>query len=118
MDRARKPHDHVVLLSMIVDDLDVFGARLGPSEADAPSVIDPDSVLPFPVFLQKMQLIARRRSRSLELGGVVDGSQSSFGDGNQISRKILGRLPLSYLKRQLPFEGKYHPEAHVTCIIK
>jgi hypothetical protein len=43
---------------VIVDDLDVFGACIGPGETDPPLIVDPDTVLALTVTTQCLQSIA------------------------------------------------------------
>jgi len=47
-------------LLVIVDDLDIFRACVGPEEADAPLPVDADPVLAFPVTGEFFQSVARR----------------------------------------------------------
>jgi hypothetical protein len=45
--------------SVIVRDLDIFSVALGPSEADAPLIVDPNAHLSCPVIFQSFEPIAR-----------------------------------------------------------
>jgi hypothetical protein len=58
---------HQVVLSVVVDDLNVLRTCCGPSEADPPLLVDPDAVVAGSITLQLLQSIARRDSQ------VVDG---------------------------------------------
>ncbi|SPF48535.1 hypothetical protein SBA4_3940027 [Candidatus Sulfopaludibacter sp. SbA4] len=56
---------------MVVHDLDVVGIAIPPLEADSVAVIDADTVLPFPVGLERFQMKARQtevaqRGRSIQ----------------------------------------------------
>jgi len=48
---------------MIVHNLNFNGIRVNPTEADAPLVVDPDAVLPFPITTECLQTVARDRPR-------------------------------------------------------
>jgi len=45
--------------SMVVDDLDLFGVRAGPSETGAPLRVDTNAVLAFTVAFQGFESVAR-----------------------------------------------------------
>jgi hypothetical protein len=45
-----------ILLSVVVDDLDVFWSCRRPAEADPPLLVDPDAVPPRPIAAQLLQL--------------------------------------------------------------
>src|SRR3546814_16789654 len=51
---------------MVVDDLYVFDAAVGPGEADPPLIVDTDAVLSRSVALQSFQPIARRCATVVE----------------------------------------------------
>lgn len=63
--------------SVVVDYLDVFGASLGPGEADPPLVIDPDAVLASAVALQRFQPVARRHAEIVESHSSIQNRQFS-----------------------------------------
>jgi hypothetical protein len=44
---------------VVVDDLDLLRARLGPDEADPPLVVDADAVLTGTISLERFQPVAR-----------------------------------------------------------
>ena len=52
---------HVSSCSVIIDDLDVEGVAVLPAEADAPLIVDPDTVLTLSVARELLQSISRRR---------------------------------------------------------
>jgi hypothetical protein len=51
--------DHQVVLSVVVDNLNFFGTRCGPSEADSPLLVDSDAVVADAIAFQLFQSIAR-----------------------------------------------------------
>lgn len=44
---------------MVILDDHILRARVGPHEADAPLVVDPDAVLAFPVTRQRLEPVSR-----------------------------------------------------------
>src|SRR5688572_854950 len=57
---------HKRRLSMVINDLHILSVMAGPSEADAPLIIDPDAVLPQTVAPQSLQSIAGRNAQVIE----------------------------------------------------
>jgi hypothetical protein len=57
------------------DDLDVLGACLGPTEADAELVVDADAVLAGAVALQRFQPVARRHTQVVQPSGDLQLAQ-------------------------------------------
>ena len=56
---------------MVVNDFDFGGPCLGPLEADPVLVVDPDAVLPLPVYLQRLEPIPRRHPEIVQDVGLV-----------------------------------------------
>jgi len=58
---------------VVVDDLDILGSSVGPSEADSPLLVDPDTVGAGAIALELLQPVSRRHSEIIErLRGVED----------------------------------------------
>lgn len=70
------------LLSVVVDDLDIDRSGVGPCEADAVLVVDPDGVLTCPVTDEFLQPVAGRDAQ------VVDGA----GDVEHLQPPVRGTL--------------------------
>ena len=51
---------------VVVNDLNVLGSRRGPAEADAPLVVDADTVLSFAIALEHLEPIAGRGTQEPE----------------------------------------------------
>lgn len=51
---------------MIINDLDLMGIAFPPSEADAPLIVDTDTVLPFAVAYQLLQAVGRGDAQVVE----------------------------------------------------
>ena len=59
------------VVSMIVDDRDLGGAGVGPSELNAPLVVDPDGVEALEAATEALQTIPRRNRQIAEDTGLV-----------------------------------------------
>ena len=57
---------------MIVGDLNIVGVSFFPKETDPLLIIDPDTVLPFPVTGKLLQAIARRNSQVIQRHGRIN----------------------------------------------
>ena len=59
-------------LLVIVDNLDLAGARRSPDEADPPLVVDSDAVLTDPVALECSQPVPRWNAEFIKLVGSIE----------------------------------------------
>jgi hypothetical protein len=57
---------------VVIDDLNVVGVAPLPTKADAPLVIDPDTVLASSIALQQLQTVSRRDPQVLEGLGSME----------------------------------------------
>ena len=62
-----------MITSVVVDDLNILRARIGPSEKDPVLVIDPDTVLPLSVATKRLESIPRWDSQVIENRCGVQG---------------------------------------------
>jgi hypothetical protein len=62
---------------MVVDDPDIAWSSVIPDKADAPLVVDPDTVLPEPVTFQGFEPISRRYAQVIQLASTVHQTQFS-----------------------------------------
>jgi hypothetical protein len=60
---------------MIVHNFDLVRMAFLPAKADAPLIVDPDTVLPQPTPFQGFQSIARRHSHLAQFRSRVQGEQ-------------------------------------------
>jgi hypothetical protein len=74
---------------VVVDDLDLFGSWRCPDEADAKLIVDANAVLTCSIAPQRLESIARRDTKILELLGRVDVVELPSGN----HPKILGAQP-------------------------
>jgi len=65
---------------VIVHDFDFVGITLAPLKADAPLVVDADTVLAIPVTVQRFQPITRTRRQVAQFRCAVQLPQLSSGD--------------------------------------
>jgi len=85
---------------MVVDDLYIEYASIFPTEADAPSLVDPDTVLTVPVSLQSFQMIAGRNPQVLEKARpmkVEKFSPSGPLNGSEACHRLIVKQSLSRL---------------------
>ena len=60
---------------MVVDNLDLLGVGAGPTEADAPWVVDSDGMLSAAISSERLQTIAGRQLEESQLDGGIDELQ-------------------------------------------
>ena len=72
---------------MIIDDFDVVGVPVGPSEADAPLIIDPNAVLAGSISAQLFQAIAGWDTKIVQYCGCVDQGELSQHYPAQVCRE-------------------------------
>lgn len=54
---------------MVIHNLNVFGACLGPAETNAPLIVDADAVLSPAFSLQRLKMITRRNAKVFKATG-------------------------------------------------
>ena len=60
-----------ICTSVVIDNLNIGGAAVGPYEADAALIVDANAVLTHPVTFERLQPITRRRAQKIQcLGGI------------------------------------------------
>ena len=79
---------------MIVDDFDVIGIASGPPEADAPLVVDANTVLTVAIAFELLEAIARRCPEILEPHRRVYVAELSEHDAAEVRRKATNVLAL------------------------
>jgi len=56
---------------VVIDNLNIGRAAIGPDEADAELIVDANAVLTHPVTFERLQPITRRRAQKIQcLGGI------------------------------------------------
>ena len=72
---------------MVVNDLDIMGVAILPTEANTPLVIDTDTVLAAPSSSELLQSITRRYSQIGQCLGRVQSDELSQHGSEKICRK-------------------------------
>jgi hypothetical protein len=57
---------------VVIDDLDIMGVTVPPSEADSPSIVDPNAVLPSATTRQLLEAVARWNTQVRQLISSVE----------------------------------------------
>jgi hypothetical protein len=76
---------------MIVYDLDLLGADIVPHEADAPLIVDADTMLPNAVSLHGLQTVSGRRGQVVQLRGLMNLSKLPLRGPLDVLRQPLGK---------------------------
>ena len=92
---------------MIIDDLHVSSASVGPTETHAELIVYPDAMLPRPITSKGFQTIAGRHPQIGQSTCDFQLPQLAARDGRDI-RKSFDRLPLRYSPRVGAFERCDH----------
>ena len=56
---------------MVIDNLHIVGIPVAPDKADAPLIVDANTVLPFSVAFKRFQVISRGRGKVTKLRGNI-----------------------------------------------
>jgi hypothetical protein len=75
---------------VVIDDLNLVGISVTPSEADSPLIVDPDAMLASTAALQGFQPIARRHTQEVQRRRGIHLNQFSQCDPQQIRWKPPG----------------------------
>lgn len=93
-------------LSVVIDDLDVFGPFIGPQKAQTPLIVDPNAVLPGAITAKRFQPVPRRDSHEFQRCRSVQLHELAPRDGFDI-RKALDSKPGMQGRRIYAFERQY-----------
>ena len=77
---------------MVVDELHVLGAVLGPHEAKPPLVVHTDGVLASSVIFERLQTVGRRRPEIVQDLGRGEHGELALGDPHEVCGKPLGGI--------------------------
>ena len=77
---------------MIIHDFYVFGSVFSPPEADSIAFIYPNTVLPLPVSLKRLETVTGRKAEILQLGSGVEHIELANCTWPQLSRKYVSSL--------------------------
>lgn len=70
---------------MVVDDINIFRAGLGPTKDNAPLVVHTDAVIPDPSPFQRLQPVSRRRTEVSKFARVVKHVQFPGYDASDLA---------------------------------
>ena len=88
--RSGVPAAGILEDSVVIDDLDLLGVLAGPTEADAPLVIDADRVLATAIPLQGLQSITGRQPKESQLNRGIDQLQLNQRALPDVTRNAAG----------------------------
>jgi hypothetical protein len=94
---------------VIVHDLDIFGVALGPSEADAPLIIDPNAHLPCPTSLQSFEPISWWITQVVHGRRGIELTEFAKGSILYLARELTAGLSLPDFFGLFAFERSDHP---------
>src|ERR1039458_8564473 len=84
--------DHSKLV--VVGDLYVFRSFLGPNEAHAELIVDPDRMFSITIPAQSLKPISRRRAQIIQVNRSIKIAKFPAGDFHKVSRKAFRALAL------------------------
>jgi hypothetical protein len=84
--------DHSKLVA--IGDLYVFRPFLGPNEAHAELIVDPDRMLSITIPAQSLKPISRRRAQIIQVNRSVKIAEFPADDFHKVSRKAFRALAL------------------------
>jgi hypothetical protein len=97
---------------MVVDDLHILGTRVGPAEADAVLVVDPDTVLSGAIAGQEFEAVPRGYAEVPEVLSLVELVELPSGDTPEFRRTSpgcsLGSRVIKDIAGALVMEGSNH----------
>src|SRR5690242_8389092 len=94
---------------VIVDDLDVLGTGVCPSEYDSPLIIDPDRVPARQAASKSLQSVSWWHGQVVQHDSIVQLDQFPTRDLGERLWKALGNLPFSKNRfREPPLEASDH----------
>src|SRR6185312_567646 len=102
--------------SVVVNDLDVFRASVGPGEADPPLVVDPDAVLAPSVALQCLQPVAWWDAKVVETHRRIQDRELPQGrsEDPRVERPDTLALPESF---GVPVPHRPHHQSSITRLV-
>src|SRR5580704_12301173 len=80
------------MVSMVVHELDVLGAAIAPSKADAELIVHTDRPLTFAVADQLVQPVAAECAQITQRCGCIDGLEATTRHRDQICREAFAGI--------------------------
>jgi hypothetical protein len=99
---------------VVIDNLHIIGIPVAPDKADAPLIIDANTVLPFSLAFERFQVISRGRGEVTKLGGNIQLPELPLCHPLESSKPpdALPRMKLFRISRP---EGLDHIESVIRC---
>src|SRR5215831_3018782 len=94
---------------MIIDYFDIVGVAFGPSEADAPLIIDPNAHLPCPISLQRFEPISWWITQVVHGRRGIELTEFAKGSILNLARELTAGLSLPDFFGLFAFERSDHP---------
>ena len=95
---------------MVVDDLDVIRVPVLPAKADAPLIVDANTVLARAVAFELFESVAGRHTQVLQLLGGINEANLAEHEPEQVGREPPDALPLRQALGVPIREALDHPE--------
>ena len=95
---------------MVVDDLDVICVSVLPAKANAPLIVDANTVLARAVAFELFESVARRHTQVVELLGGINEANLAEHEPEQVGREPPDALPLKHALGISIREALDHPE--------
>jgi len=99
---------------MVINDLNPIGISLMPGKADAPLIIDTDTLLTFPVALERFKVIGRGNTEILKSSGILDHPEFTPGNLLDISWQTTGYFASPDFLRFFTIKAFYHNITHLV----
>ena len=99
---------------MVVEDFNLVGPLLRPTEANAVLLIDADAVLSLAVACEGLEAVARRALEVVEIGGGVQDKQFGARPSAKVGRKRAGGVAQKKFLGFLAYEGANHTFTNYT----
>ena len=103
---------HIVLSSVVIDNLDVLRIRLNPPEANPPPIVNANAVLALSVSLQRLQLVSPHGGNFQKAARRIEADQPS-SPGVRNALKPADRLAM---KKPLSIGGQRNDVITVSII--
>jgi hypothetical protein len=81
-----------------------------PFKANAPLIVNPNTVLPFPFSLQCLQAVCWWNSKVAKVSGSMDHNQFPFSEPLNVLRQFAGKTAVKYFFGLFAFERLNHKQ--------
>ena len=99
---------------MVVRDFHVVSVPLAPPEANAPLIVDTDTVLTVTHTAQCLEVVCRRSAKSVESPRGMYGHKLAHRCSLYAGRQLQGAYALEKLLRLFAIKGPYHSKDNIA----